>query len=73
MMIVKKLLKFCGIFKVIPRFFSTAKIPISEQATGTLIMLGKLKYEENVTEDMDYILRVYKDFKKEYEKGNLEL
>ena len=28
---------------------------------------------ENVTEDMDYILRVYKDFKKEYEKGNLEL
>ena len=53
--------------------FFTAKIPISEWATGTLIMLGKLKYEENVTEDMDYILRVYKDFKKEYEKGNLEL
>lgn len=53
--------------------FSTAKIPISEWATGTLIMLGKLKYEENVTEDMDYILEIYKGFKKEYEKGNLEL
>lgn len=36
-------------------------------------MLGKLKYEENVTEDMDYILEIYKEFKKEYEKGNLEL
>ena len=53
--------------------FFTAKIPISEWATGTLIMLEKLKYEENLIEDMDYILRVYKDFKKEYEKGNLEL
>ncbi|NME50772.1 hypothetical protein [Enterococcus cecorum] len=53
--------------------FFTAKIPISEWATGTLIMLGKLKYEENVTEDMDYILEIYKEFKKEYEKGNLEL
>ncbi len=49
------------------------KIPISEWATGTLIMLGKLKYEETVTENMDYILLAYKELKKEYENGNLEL
>lgn len=36
-------------------------------------MLGKLKYEENVTENMDYILLAYKELKKEYENGNLEL
>lgn len=31
-------------------------------------MLGKLKYEENVTEDMDYILEIYKEFKKNMKK-----
>ncbi len=56
-------------FSILP----IVKIPISEWATGTLIMLGKLKYEENVTENMDYILLAYKELKKEYENGNLEL
>lgn len=53
--------------------FSFAKIPISEWATGTLIMLGKLKYEENKTENMDYVLQTYKDFRELYKNGTLEL
>lgn len=52
---------------------SIGKIPVHDFATATLIALNVISYEENCTENTDYLLEVYTGFKKDYENGTLEI
>lgn len=52
---------------------SIGKIPVHDFATAALINLNMISYEENCTENTDYLLEVYTGFKKDYENGTLEI
>lgn len=52
---------------------SIGKIPVHDFATAALIALNVISYEENCTENTDYLLEVYTGFKKDYENGTLKL
>ena len=52
---------------------SFGKTPISDWATAALIYLKIINYEDNVSENTDYLLHVYSEFAKEYKNGTLEL
>ncbi|WP_248625294.1 hypothetical protein [Enterococcus cecorum] len=52
---------------------SIGKIPVHDVATAALIYLNVISYDENCTENTDYLLEVYTGLKKEYENGTLKL
>lgn len=52
---------------------SFGKTQISEWATAALIYLKIINYEDNVSENTDYLLHVYSEFAKQYKNGTLEL
>lgn len=52
---------------------SIGKIPVHDFATAALIYLNVISYDENCTENTDYLLEVYTGLKKEYENGTLKL
>lgn len=52
---------------------SFGKISVHDYATTALIYLNVISYDENCTENTDYLLEVYTGFKKNYENGTLNL